>query len=86
MLGNIDDLLPTAQEIQRQAAIREAEKAQQRLRWAAAADAEKRALAEQITSESRGDTSREERRAPGRHPGEQRGPHGLNPSGGPWRV
>jgi hypothetical protein len=48
MLERIDDLLPTAREIQRQAALKEAEKAEQQARAAAAADAEKKALIETL--------------------------------------
>jgi hypothetical protein len=40
--------LPTAKEIQRQAALKEAEKAEQEARAAAAADAEKKALIEKL--------------------------------------
>ena len=52
MLENIDDLLPTAKEIQRQAAIKEAEKADGHLRRVAAAEAEKRALIEKLSKPS----------------------------------
>jgi hypothetical protein len=52
MPENIDDLLPTAKEIQRQAAIKEAEKADQHLRNVAAAEAEKRALIEKLSKPS----------------------------------
>jgi len=48
MVRNIDDLLPTAKEIQKQAAIKEAEKADKAVRAAAAAEAEKRALIEKL--------------------------------------
>ncbi|CCE10357.1 conserved hypothetical protein [Bradyrhizobium sp. STM 3843] len=48
MPENIDSLLPTAKEIQRQAALKEAEKADQYARTAAAAEAEKRALLEKL--------------------------------------
>ena len=48
MPQNIDDLLPTAMEIKKQAAIREAEKAEEYARKLADAEAEKRALAEQL--------------------------------------
>jgi hypothetical protein len=44
MPANIDDLLPTAKEIQKQAAIKEAEKAEQTAQRLATAEAEKRAL------------------------------------------
>jgi uncharacterized protein (DUF1778 family) len=52
MPENIDDLLPTAKEIQRQAAIKEAEKADGHLRRVAAAEAEKRALIEKLSKPS----------------------------------
>jgi hypothetical protein len=52
MPEKIDDLLPTAKEIQKQAAIKEAEKADQLARAAAAADAEKRALIEKLSKPS----------------------------------
>jgi hypothetical protein len=45
---NIDDLLPTAKEIQRQAAIADAEKAEQYVQKLAAAEAEKRTLIERL--------------------------------------
>jgi hypothetical protein len=48
MAGKIDDLIPTAKDIQRQAAIKEAEKADEHARHAAAAEAEKRALIERL--------------------------------------
>ena len=48
MLERIDDLLPTTREIQRQAALKEAEKAEQQARATAAADAEKKALIETL--------------------------------------
>jgi hypothetical protein len=48
MSGNIDELLPTAKDIQKQAALREAEKAGQYARAAAAAEAEKRTLIEKL--------------------------------------
>ncbi|MGJ4942348.1 hypothetical protein ACQR1W_17365 [Bradyrhizobium sp. HKCCYLS1011] len=48
MPEDIDSLLPTAKEIQRQAALKEAEKADQYARTAAAAEAEKRALLEKL--------------------------------------
>ena len=44
----IDELLPTAMEIQRQAAIADAEKAEQYVQKLAAAEAEKRALIERL--------------------------------------
>ena len=52
MTDKIDDLLPTAKEIQRQAAIKEAEKADEHVRRAAAAEAEKRALIEKLSKPS----------------------------------
>ena len=52
MPDNIDDLLPTAKEIQRQAAIKEAENADGHLRRTAAAEAEKRALIEKLSKPS----------------------------------
>jgi hypothetical protein len=48
MLKRIDDLLPTAREIQRQAALWEAERAEQHARATAAADAEKKVLIETL--------------------------------------
>ena len=52
MPEKIDDLLPMAKEIQKQAAIKEAEKADQQARAAAAAEAEKRALIEKLSKPS----------------------------------
>jgi hypothetical protein len=52
MPEKIDDLLPTAKEIQKQAAIKEAEKADNVARAAAAAEAEKRALIEKLSKPS----------------------------------
>lgn len=48
MPTNIDDLIPSANQIQKEAALREAEKAEQYTRRAAAAEAEKRALIERL--------------------------------------
>jgi hypothetical protein len=48
MPEKIDDLLPTAREIQKQAALEEAERAEEQARAAAAADAEKKALIETL--------------------------------------
>ena len=48
MAEKIDDLLPTAKEIQKQAALKEAEKADNEARASAAAEAEKRALIERL--------------------------------------
>jgi hypothetical protein len=52
MPDNIDDLLPTAKEIQRQAAIKKAEKADEHLRRTTAAEAEKRTLIEKLSKPS----------------------------------
>jgi hypothetical protein len=52
MAVKIDDLLPTAKEIQKQAALKEAEKADKEARAAAAAEAEKRALIERLSKPS----------------------------------
>ena len=52
MPDKIDELLPTAKEIQRQAAIKEAEKADEHVRRAAAAETEKRALIERLNKPS----------------------------------
>jgi hypothetical protein len=52
MPPKIDDLLPTAKEIQKQAALKEAEKADQDARRLAAAEAEKRALIERLSKPS----------------------------------
>ena len=52
MLDNIDQLLPTAKEIKKQSALREAEKAEQQMRRSAAAEAEKKALIEELTKPS----------------------------------
>ena len=52
MPDKIDEMLPTAKEIQRQAAIKEAEKADEHVRRAAAAEAEKRALIERLNKPS----------------------------------
>ena len=52
MPHKIDELLPTAKEIQRQAAIKEAEKADQKARGMAAAEAEERALIESLSKPS----------------------------------
>jgi hypothetical protein len=49
---NIDELLPTAKEIQRQAAIADAEKAEQYAQKLAAAEAEKQALIERLSKPS----------------------------------
>ena len=52
MPEKIDDLLPTAREIQKQTALHEAEKAEQYARRLAAAEAEKRALIERLSKPS----------------------------------
>lgn len=52
MSKTIDDLLPTAGEIQKQTALHEAEKADQYARRLAAAEAEKRALIERLSKPS----------------------------------
>src|SRR5437763_16988627 len=52
MPEKIDDLIPTAKEIQKQAALKEAEKADQDARRLVAAEAEKRALIERLSKPS----------------------------------
>ena len=52
MAVNSDRLLPTAEEIQKQAARKEAEKAEERARAAAAAEAEKQALLDELRNPS----------------------------------
>jgi hypothetical protein len=52
MPTNINDLLPTAKDIQKQAAIKEAEKADAQMRRMAATEAEKRALIEKLSKPS----------------------------------
>jgi hypothetical protein len=52
MPAKIDDLLPTAKEIQKQAALKEAEKADEDARRLAAAEAEKRALIDKLSKPS----------------------------------
>ena len=52
MSDKIDDLLPNAKELQKRASIKEAEKAEEHLRYIAAADAEKRALIEKLSKPS----------------------------------
>ena len=51
-MSKIDDLIPSAKEIQKQAALKEAQKADENARRAAAAEAEKRALIEQLSKPS----------------------------------
>jgi hypothetical protein len=52
MPANIDDLIPRASQIQKEAALREAEKAEEYTRHAAAAEAEKRALIDRLSRPS----------------------------------
>lgn len=52
MPAKIDDLLPTAKEIQKQAALKEAEKADEQARLLATAEAEKRALIDKLSKPS----------------------------------
>ncbi len=52
MLGSIDDHIPSAQQIRKEAALKEAEKADQYARLAAAAQAEKHALIERLSRSS----------------------------------
>ena len=52
MPESIDNLIPSAKEIQRQAAIKEAEEADEHARRLAATEAEKRALIEQLSKPS----------------------------------
>src|SRR6516165_6703505 len=52
MPDKIDDLLPTAKEIQKQAALKEAERADAHARAAAAAEAEKKALIDKLSKPS----------------------------------
>jgi hypothetical protein len=49
---NIDDLIPNAKKIQQEAALKEAEKAQEYAARAAAAEAEKRALIDRLSQPS----------------------------------
>jgi hypothetical protein len=51
-MSEIDDLLPTAKEIQKQASIKKAEKAEEHLRAMAVSEAEKRALIEKLSQPS----------------------------------
>ena len=51
-LKKIDDLLPTAKDIQKQAALKEAQKADEMARRTAAAEVEKRALIEKLSKPS----------------------------------
>jgi hypothetical protein len=52
MSRSIDQLIPSAKQIQQEAALREAEKAEQYARLAAAVEAEKRALIERLARPS----------------------------------
>jgi hypothetical protein len=52
MATSIDDLLPTAQDVRKKAALEEAEKASEEMRKHAAAEAEKKALIEQFSKPS----------------------------------
>jgi hypothetical protein len=52
MPDSIDDLIPNAKQIQREAALKEAEKAEEYARLAAAVEAEKRALIERLSRPS----------------------------------
>jgi hypothetical protein len=49
---NIDDMLPSAKDIRKQSALKEAEKAEEHMRHLAAAEAEKQALIEELTKPS----------------------------------
>jgi uncharacterized protein (DUF1778 family) len=49
---NIDELLPTANDIRKQSALKEAEKADEHMRLMAAAEAEKQALIEELSKPS----------------------------------
>src|ERR1043165_8708527 len=51
-MSKIDDLIPSAKEIQKQAALKEAEKADEVARRTAAAEAEKRAMIEKLSQPS----------------------------------
>jgi hypothetical protein len=52
MSEKIDDLIPSASELRQRVSLKEAEKAEERLRGMAAADAEKRALIEKLSKPS----------------------------------
>jgi hypothetical protein len=49
---NIDELLPTAKDILKQSALKEAERADEQMRLLAAAEAEKKALIDELTKPS----------------------------------
>jgi len=52
MPGSIDDLIPNANQIRKEAALKEAQKAEEYTRLAAAVESEKRALIERLTRPS----------------------------------
>src|SRR5690242_8010760 len=52
MPGSIDDLIPSAKQIRKEAALKETERADQYARLAAAAEAEKQALIERLSRPS----------------------------------
>jgi len=52
MPDSMDDLIPSAMQIRKEAALKEAEKAEEYVRLAAAAEAEKRSLIERLTRPS----------------------------------
>jgi hypothetical protein len=52
MPGSIDDLIPNANQIRKEAALKEAQKAEEYARLAAAVESEKRALIERLTRPS----------------------------------
>ena len=52
MRGKIDDLIPNAKEIQKQAALKDAQKADEYAKRLAAAEAEKRALTDRLSQPS----------------------------------
>ncbi|MET4256381.1 hypothetical protein ABIC09_001312 [Bradyrhizobium sp. S3.12.5] len=51
-MAGLDDLIPNATQIRKEAALKEAEKAEEYVRLAAAAEAEKRALIERLSKPS----------------------------------
>ena len=51
-MAKIDDLIPSAKEIQKQAALKEAQKAEEHAKRLAAAEAEKRALTDKLSQPS----------------------------------
>ncbi|MDE5444257.1 hypothetical protein GWG65_22960 [Bradyrhizobium sp. CSA207] len=51
-MASLDDLIPNATQIRKEAALKEAEKAEEYVRLAAAAEAEKRALIERLSKPS----------------------------------